>query len=187
MTMYFTGEGQEDITKQPECLLFPTEHEIIKVQASSRTYLAIDATGTVFIWGDLLGTNPPQYSFTPLRIQTVSEPIVDLALGNHHGLLLTLDGAALSFGHYPGTGMGSEVPLRIGKHSASLSLLYFTAQLIFASLYSASKDPSVPTVAPFRINDSLDGKTITKIAAFKDNSLFLTADGSLYECGDVGK
>jgi len=83
--------------------------------------------------------------------------------------------------------MGSEVPLRIGKHSASLSLLYFTAQLIFASLYSASKDPSVPTVAPFRINDSLDGKTITKIAAFKDNSLFLTADGSLYECGDVGK
>jgi len=51
-----------------------------------------------------------------------------------------------------------------------------------------SIDPAVPMMPLYRVNDNqLPGKTVAKVVAFKDNSLFLTDDGRLYECGDLSK
>jgi len=70
--------------------------------------MAIDGDGKAYIWGQLVGTIPLQTTYTPIRMDWITEPVADIAIGNRHVLILTRAGNVLSFGRSPGIATGME-------------------------------------------------------------------------------
>ena len=124
--------------------------------------LALTSDGQIVGWGDnssgVLGADDTGYCLVPVAMNTTGTPlegktVVAIAAGGDHTLALTADGQVFAWGDNTYGELGN---------SSTLS-----------------------SFVPVPVNTSgvLSGKVVTAIAAGKNHSLALTADGSVYTWG----
>jgi alpha-tubulin suppressor-like RCC1 family protein len=97
------GLGTNRNESLPKVLPFPSEERVVKIACSSRSSFALTESGALYAWGGNsdgeLGLREDFSVLTPTRVAPPStSPIVDIACGHYHTLLITEDGSLYACG-----------------------------------------------------------------------------------------
>lgn len=116
--------GHEGPRKKPE-LVSALETQFISQIATGHSYsIAINKNGQLFCWGTLSGQiDDDYYHSKPTHIKTSGDiPVIQVACGYHHFLMLTEDGKVYVCGRneYGQLGFGNRVPSTIPIYLKSL-------------------------------------------------------------------
>lgn len=136
--------------------------KVVKISMGQEHTLALSDEGEVACWGrnrwNQCNSNP-NYVFPPTKT-FLGVNASDVSAGSLHSLVLSTDGTAYAagFNHY-------------GQ----------TCQTSIA--YRAETPTTVSNPPTAIVGDAFYGKTVSKIAATRSGSLFLTEEGRLFGCG----
>jgi len=135
---------------------------ISKVFIGQTHAMALSSDGQLVCWGSNrwreCGTLLADSIWPPVQLSVGASPIVDIALGAMHSIILTADGNVYGFGfnHY--------------------------GQVCRTSLALYAQTPPFVSTSPI-VGQAFYGRPIRKIAATVDGSFFLTDEGRLFGCG----
>lgn len=113
----FDQLGHEGPRKKPEQVLALETQFIVQIGAGHSYSVALNNSGQIFCWGAVSGTKDDEFHYSkPTHLKTTGDtPIIQVACGYYHMLLLTEDGKVFVFGLNENgqLGLGTRVPTSV--------------------------------------------------------------------------
>ncbi|KTD06363.1 Regulator of chromosome condensation, rcc (substrate of the Dot/Icm secretion system) [Legionella gratiana] len=203
------GFGEEEDELEPTEIIALENKEIISIAAGDDFSLFLSKSGKVYTCGEneygQLGLGDEEKRHTPTEITTLKDQrLIAMAAGNQFSLFLSESGEVFACGHndFGQLGLNDKksrlIPTQITtlrgeiitamSAGADFSLFLSKSGKVFAcgNNYSGQlglKDNKEGCLIPTEIT-ALKGENIIAIAAGDDYSLFLSASGALWGCGN---